>query len=175
MINNDANKKPQRKSNRLKDYDYSLPGAYFVTICTQNKIYLFGNIINTMLQLNDAGKMINRWWQELNNKFDDVKTDEYVVMPNHFHGIIIITESIRETHIGVPLQNAMQWFKTMTTNEYIRNVKQSGWTPFVGKLWQRSYYDHISRNEGELNLIRQYIIDNPSDWSKDKYHINITP
>jgi putative transposase len=123
-MDNTTNEKPRRKPNRLKDYDYSLPGAYFVTICTQNKICLFGNIANGKIQLNDAGRMIEKWWQGLNHKFDNMQTDESIVMPNHFHGVIILKENIESgTHIGVPLQTVVQWFKTMTTNEYIRNVK----------------------------------------------------
>jgi len=155
----------------LKEYDYSLLGAYFVTICTQNKVCQFGNITDSTIQLNDAGRMIEKWWLELNHKFDNIQTDEYIVMPNHFHGVIMLMDvSGRGTHAGVPLQSVIQWFKTMTTNEYIRNVKHNKWTPFVGKLWQRSYYDHIARKEGELNLIRQYIIDNPMLWSEDEYN-----
>jgi putative transposase len=123
------------------------------------------------MQLNDAGRIIEKWWLELNHKFDNMQTDESIVMPNHFHGVIILKENIeRGTHIGVPLQTVVQWFKTMTTNEYIRNVKQNRWITFIGKLWQRSYYDHIARNEGKLNLIRQYIIDNPMQWSEDEYN-----
>ncbi len=66
-------------------------------------------------------------------------------------------------HVGAPLHGVLQWFKTMSTNEYIRGVKQRGWMPFPGKLWQRNYYEHIVRNESELNRIRQYIIDNPGN------------
>ena len=71
-------------------------------------------------------------------------------------------------HICLPLQSIVQWFKTMTTNEYIRNVKQDHWQPFNGKLWQRNYYEHIIRNEDELNRIREYIINNPAQWEFDQ-------
>ena len=71
-------------------------------------------------------------------------------------------------HTGSPLRAVVQWFKTMTTNEYIRGVKQNGWLRFDGKLWQRNYYDHIIRNENELNRIRRYIVDNPAKWQYDR-------
>jgi len=79
-----------RRSIRLKDYDYSQPGAYFVTICVQNKKCFFGKITEIEMILNDAGKMLQQWWHELNNKFQFVNTDEYAVMPNHFHGVVFI-------------------------------------------------------------------------------------
>jgi len=144
-----------------------------VTVCIQGKICLFGDIADGAMQMNDAGRMAEKWWIELNHKFDNVETDEYVVMPNHFHGIIMLTiaNPIQGAHTGAPLQEIMQWFKTMTTNEYIRGVKQKGWPPFPGKLWQRSYYDHIIRNENELNLAREYIMYNPIRWPKDKYNV----
>ena len=79
-----------RRSIRLRDYDYSLPGAYFVTVCTQDRVCLFGNVAGNTMRLNDAGQMIEQWWFELNRKFPTVESDEFVVMPNHFHGIVII-------------------------------------------------------------------------------------
>ncbi|MBC7263536.1 MAG: hypothetical protein H5T64_04160 [Chloroflexi bacterium] len=166
--------KHHRRSIRLQDYDYSQPGAYFLTICTQDQQCLFGEIVDGEMQLNDAGRMIARWWEELPNKFPSAETDEYVVMPNHFHGIVIIVGAdlcVRPdpgTHVGVPLPEMVQWFKTMTTNEYIRGVKQHGWHPFPGKLWQRNYYEHVIRNEQSLHRIREYIATNPQRWSLDK-------
>jgi REP element-mobilizing transposase RayT len=71
-------------------------------------------------------------------------------------------------HTGSPLQRVIQWFKTMTTNEYIRGVKQNGWLPFLGKLWQRNYYEHIIRNENEMARIREYILNNPAQWTTDR-------
>jgi putative transposase len=79
-----------RRSIRLRNYDYSLPGAYFVTVCTQDRACLFGNVADDTMRLNDAGRMIEQWWFELNRKFPTVETDEFVVMPNHFHGIVVI-------------------------------------------------------------------------------------
>ncbi|MEN6621573.1 MAG: transposase [Smithella sp.] len=176
-----------RRSIRLKDYDYSQSGAYFVTICTHNKAYLFGHVEDGTMNLNNAGKMIERWHQELGKKFSNIKCIEHIVMPNHIHYIIqnacisvgadlrVCPEKLGECmqkgeHTGSPLQKTVQWFKTMSTNEYIQNVKNNQWPPFNGKLWQRNYYERIIRNEDELNRIREYIINNPINWSMDEYN-----
>jgi REP element-mobilizing transposase RayT len=84
----------RRRSIRLRDHDYSRAGSYFVTICTKNREFLFGEIKDRKMKLNDPGKMMMYWWEKMNDKFPTVKTDEYVVMPNHFHGIIVIVESL---------------------------------------------------------------------------------
>jgi hypothetical protein len=104
-------------------------------------------------------------------------------MPNHFHGIVVTAgptvgadlrvgpfgkDAIqRGAHTGAPLRTVVQWFKTMTTNQYMRGVKTLGWTTFQGRLWQRNYYEHVVRNEESLNRIRQYIVDNPTRWTID--------
>lgn len=191
-----------RRSIRLKGYDYSHSGAYFVTIVTQGRAALFGTIENGEMQLNDAGEMIVKWWNELPNKFPQITLGAFVIMPNHVHGIIIIEAIVPDDndgrrvggnlrvppgladgqeggHVGPPQQppqqkpNApfsqmIQWFKTMTTNEYIRGVKELGWPRFDGKLWQRDYYEHILRNADEANRIHLYIEANPSHWSEDE-------
>ncbi len=151
-----------RRSIRLKEYDYSLPGAYFVTICTKNRECLFGHIRNNAMVLNEAGRMIERWWQELPRKFPMIDMDAHVIMPNHLHGIIaIVGAALRgrperpdskegQPHRVAPTLGIMiDWLKTMTTNEYIRGVRQYQWHPFPGKLWQRNYYEHVIRNEHE--------------------------
>ena len=182
--------KHHRKSIRLKGYDYSQVGLYFITICCQNKLHLFGNVINKQMILNDAGKMIEKWFNELQNKFPDVKCHEMVVMPNHIHFIIEnigsvgadlrvcpndsnisktekrVSEILGE-HAGSPLHRVLQWFKTMSTNEYIRGVKNNNWIPFDGKLWQRNYWEHIIRNDQSYQKISDYIINNPSKWNDD--------
>jgi putative transposase len=167
-----------RHSTRLKGYDYSQAGAYFVTLCMQNHECLFGSISDGKMILNDAGKMVEKWYHELTNKFSDIQCNEYMVMPNHFHCIIIIVgadlcvrpDSLdkKSEHKGSPLQRIVQWFKTMTTNEYLRNIKQNGWEPFICKLWQRNYYEHIIRDEDSLHEISKYIINNPMNWETDK-------
>jgi len=111
-------------------------------------------------------------------------------MPNHFHGIVNIAGAGRcgrDSKLGQPhdksgqprgvaptLGDIVNWFKTMTTNQYIRGVKQNGWLPFGGKLWQRNYYEHIIRSEEELNHIRQYIVDNPANWRTDEENPDVT-
>ena len=200
--------KHHRRSIRFKGYDYTQAGAYFVTIVTQGRECLFGRVVNGDMHLNDAGQMIERWWSALSNKFPHVIPDAAIVMPNHFHGIIVITDGpiddnaaaavgadqrVRPmpgthadggTHTGVPLRvcpetgaarpsfdagvpQIVQWFKTMTTNAYIRGVKTLGWAPFPGKLWQRNYYEHIIRDENAHHRIRHYIINNPAQWNAD--------
>jgi REP-associated tyrosine transposase len=170
-----------RRSVRLMGFDYAEPGAYFVTIVTQERSCLFGEIIEGQMQVNRAGEAITRWWLELTRKFTTVETDEFIVMPNHCHGIIVIVDPTvgadlrvgppndrTGAHAGAPLPTIVQWFKTMTTNEYIRGVKTLGWPSFRGQLWQRSYYEHVIRNADSLNRIRQYIIDNPVRWEFDR-------
>ena len=184
-----------RRSIRLKDYDYSQAGAYFVTICTQNRECMFGDIVGGEMRLNDAGCMITRWWEKISTKFSTVETDVHIIMPNHFHGIISIvgaalcgcpsmkgnrplknkdniinnTQNTGHPRGGAPtLCDVMDWFKTMTTNEYIAGVKQNGWARFNGKFWQRNYYEHIIRSEPELHKIREYIVNNPLNWETDE-------
>ncbi len=176
--------KHHRRSIRLKDYDYTQAGAYFITVCTKDRACLFGEVVGSDMRLNDAGQMIEKWWLELNHKFPTLKTDACMVMPNHVHGIAITTETVgadlrvgpdmRGAHTGAPLPTVAQWFKTMTTNEYIRGVKQFGWLPFCGHLWQRNYYEHIIRNEESLSRIRQYILDNPARWAFDRENPHVT-
>lgn len=178
----DFNKHP-RHSLRLKGYDYSQPGGYYITICTQGRRRLFGEVAGQQMILGDAGRMIDRWWSQMPHKFPNITLDEYVTMPDHFHGIIIINNDVDDG--GVPLVGTLNAdntsdragtrpapevgdiigaFKSLTTNEYIHNVRENGWVPLDGKLWQRSYWEHIIRDEREMDIKRQYIIDNPTRW-----------
>ena len=175
-----------RKSNRLQNYDYSQAGYYFVTICTQNRQCLFGEIVEGQMILNEVGKIIGRWWDQTKNKFPNIELDEFVIMPNHFHGIIALVgadlrvcpdspgqdataKRIKQgEHTGSPLQKIIQWFKTMTTNECIQGVKSGICSPFAKRLWQRSFYDHVIRDEQSLHDIREYIQNNPLDWELDE-------
>jgi REP element-mobilizing transposase RayT len=186
-----------RRSIRLKGYDYSLPGYYYVTICVHERVYLFGNIRADEMILNDAGQMINKWCAEIPKKFECISLDSFVIMPNHIHAIFINTGPVgadlcvcpkteekgrpvgvdlcvypdnieKGRHAGLPLQKVVQWFKTMTTNEYIQNVKRNNWQGFTKRLWQRNYYEHIIRNEEDYYNTKEYIISNPKNWGKDK-------
>lgn len=141
-----------------------------MTIVILNFEMLFGQIQNQQMYLNQAGEMITRWWYELLHKFPNINADIFVVMPNHLHGIIFIHESASNPDDKSSLIQMMHWFKTMTTNEYIRGVKQWGWKPFDKHLWHRSYYDHIIRSEIAAQRITNYIETNPARWHNDKYH-----
>ena len=178
---NDEPPQPRRRSIRLKGFDYTEPGAYFVTIVTQDRSCLFGEVVDGHMELNSAGVVITRWWLELTRKFTTVEADAYIVMPNHCHGIIVIADPTvgadlcvgppngrTGAHAGAPLPTIIQWFKTMTTNDYMRGVRRFGWPTFRGQLWQRSYFEHIIRDADSLTRIRQYIIDNPARWAFDR-------
>ena len=172
---------PSRKQNRLPDYDYAQEGAYFVTLCTHNRARLFvmenpyvvGNDLCVVPQISKptqgtahrpfptvGNQIIHKWVREVENKFPNVVIDKYVVMSDHLHLIV----TIKERHIGRSLPDVMRFFKTMTTNEYIRGVKNSELQPFEGKLWQKSYYDHVIRNQQDYNEIWEYIENNPTKW-----------
>jgi putative transposase len=181
-----------RHSIRLKGYDYSQAGLYFITICIKDRKCLLGKIIDGKMILNDAGLMVEKWYYELKNKYPYIECGEFIVMPNHFHCIVInngsrvpvsigadlcvCPKSTNESehdlgeHAGSPLRRMVQWFKTMTTNEYIRGIKNHGWQPFNGKLWQRNYWEHIIRDEKSHQRISVYILNNPDKWQNDKFH-----
>jgi len=169
-----------RQSIRLKGYNYSLPGAYFVTICAFRKQCAFGEVVDGAIRLNEIGDMVAEWWSKLQRNFTGVEVDTWVIMPNHLHGIISIVgadprvralsnayEAEEGARAGAPLPRVIQWFKTMTTNRYIRKVKQEGQGRIAGRLWQRGYYEHIIRTEKALNAIREYIESNPARWGDD--------
>lgn len=178
----------QRHSIRLSGYDYSQPGAYFVTICVKNRECLFGDIVDGEMRLNGAGIMVQQWYHELASHFADIQCGDFICMPNHLHFIInnvgadrcVRPDFLSQTQPGqtrrsaptnttnsTNLSTVVQWLKTMSTNEYIRGVKHHGWLPFSEKLWQRNYYDHIIRNETDLHRIQEYIQTNPAHWKLD--------
>lgn len=147
----------------------------------------FGYVVDGNMILNECGRKIQNWYYELENKFLNCKNHSMIVMPNHIHFIMELTTTVgadlrvcpdlRENkqnelgeHIGSPLHSIIQWFKTMTTNEYIRNVKTKNWPPFNKRLWQRNYYEHIIRNELSFNQITEYIHTNPAKWEFDKFY-----
>jgi len=159
MDENTKNRKPLR----LKHYDYSHQGLYFVTICTNKKLCLYGKINNDKILLNDAGCMLETCWHDLSTRFNSIGLHEFVVMPNHFHGIIELkkNDSILGEIIGA--------YKSITTNQYINGVKENNWLPFDYRLWQRNYYEHVIRNEVSHQKITDYIEHNPAKWCDDKY------
>ncbi|MDF5723751.1 MAG: hypothetical protein PUP91_25460 [Rhizonema sp. PD37] len=187
-----------RRSIRLKGYDYSQPGAYFITICTHQRECLFGEILNGQMQLNNFGRIIQLHWGNLQKHHLHIKLDEFVVMPNHLHGIIIlfneiqmfvgaglnatftsqtektiikpaptaanIGKSINYQQKGIP--EILRGFKTFSARQ-INNILCQQGVP----LWQRNYYEHIIRNESELNRIREYIVNNPQKWTEDSNYL----
>lgn len=183
-----------RKNIRLAGYDYASSGAYFVTICTKNREDLFGEIKNGEMVLNAIGKIVNKWWKKLPTKFENIRIDECCIMPNHFHGIVwtvgvdpcvdpvpVCDDTNRETgtlgqggHTGPPLPRIVQWFKSMSTNEYFRYKNQDNLS-YGSVLWQRNYYERIIRNDTELSTVRKYIAENPLKWELDPDRNPISP
>lgn len=162
---------PNRKHIRLKDYDYSRKGAYFVTICTEKRMYLFQNVGAAPCgRPQQAYRLAQRWLEKIPEKYPTISLDKYVIMPNHLHLILFFSEEqTAGGHMGPPLQEVMDWYKTMTTNEYIRGVKAGIFPPFQKKIWQRGYYEHIIRNEQDYLNIWTYIDQNPARWDSDEY------
>ena len=222
----------RRRSLRLKGYDYTHMGAYFVTIVTQGRLCLFGEIVGKEMRLNEAGETVCRFWEALPQRFPTIEMDMFVVMPNHLHGIVVIknratttVDNTKSTNVGaglVPARNtnstehraptnqnpdrgvenaptipnrattrvapteimdggvdtpitdrfalgdAIGAYKSLTTVEYTRGVKQMKWSPFHKRLWQRNYYEHVVRHDESLQQLQQYILDNPDQWAFDK-------
>lgn len=148
-----------RYSIRLKGYDYSQAGAYFVTVCIKNRECLLGNIANGEVQLNRAGNMVKNIWNNLPTHYPGVLIDQFVIMPNHIHGIVVLS-SVGAGLCACPNEGYAQHSKGQP-----QGVAP---TPFNEKLWHCNYYEHIIRNEDELNRIRQYIINNPLQWQFDR-------
>lgn len=180
-----------RQSVRLKGYDYSQKGLYFITICTENRKHLFGEIIHDCgMQLNIAGNMIAQIWYEIPHYLKNTRLHEFVIMPNHVHGIIEITTispvgadsiSAQKQADSIPahdwadmesapttLGDIVQMFKRYTTIEYIKMVKNGILPRFDKRIWQRNYWEHIIRNEHEFYQISEYIQQNPEKWDYDK-------
>lgn len=170
-----------RRSIRLKKYDYSQCGYYFITICAHNREHLFGEIISgRKMKLNNAGEMIQAIWNKIPGYYPNILTDAFVIMPNHIHGIINTvgadsisarTNSTKRAEMDsapTSLGTVVQMFKRYSTIEYIKMVKQHIVPAFNNRIWQRNYWEHIVRNENELNCIRDYIRLNPLKWETDK-------
>ena len=156
-----------RRSIRLKHYDYSQEGAYFVTVCTNDKEWLFGDVINGEMQLNDMGNVTLQCWKEIPKHFPNAVLDEFIVMPNHIHGIVIFNA------VGAKNISPLQHGTSMTIGSVIRGFKigVTKWARANGAShdpWQRNYYEHIIRNQPELNKIREYIINNLLNWETDE-------
>ena len=185
--------KHHRRSIRLEGYDYTLPGVYFVSMISYRRVCIFGEIAKGMVEFSLVGDLVNNCWLSIPNHFESTTLDEYVLMPNHLHGIIFINESpgkgkaFAKDNIdnddsllanALPLRqfgtqsgslNAIvQNFNSVSTRLVNKSYYKTG-----NKIWQRNYYERIIRNERELNAIRQYICDNPLNWERDEEYVNL--
>lgn len=164
----------RRKNVRLPGFDYSQAGYYFITICTQDERCLFGEVQNGAMTLNVLGMVVQRYWQEIPKHYQNVELDAFVIMPNHMHGIIVINEGdvTKNNNVGAInnrpyglLSRVVKSFKNVTTKE----IKSNGNLNFQ---WQKSFYDHVIRDEPSLETIREYIINNPLQWELDTENPN---
>ena len=155
-------KLPQSKQIRLKEYDYSAEGYYFITICTKNRLELFGKIYNTCrdgnlpsakIKLTKTGIIVEKYIKQISNIYNYAIIDEYIIMPNHIHMILVL-----EKNVGKNISTVIGQFK--------RNVSLELKYP----IWQKRFYEHIIRNEKEYYKIKEYIINNISNWEEDKYN-----
>jgi len=146
---------------------------YFVTICVYQNRKIFGNIVGAgpcagpILNLNNFGLMAQSIWSDIPKFYPNIEINEFVVMPNHIHGIVIISENNGRTRGSAPtlsLPDVIQRFKSLTTTRYCHMTNLSP------KLWQRNYHDHIIRNDKDFTCIRKYIINNPAKWDMDEYN-----
>ena len=166
-----------RKPNRLKDYDYSQTGYYLVTICTQDRVNYFGGIEKGQMRLNDIGQVVTDCWRGIPEHFRNTALDEFVVMPNHIHGIIVIkgNNSLQGDGVGNNDRCSLRNARNMELLPKIISQYKSSVTRMVRKQWdnhrfgwQKSFYDHVIRNDEDLYRARTYIQNNPLNWELDK-------
>ena len=177
-----------RSSTRLKGYDYSQSGAYFVTVCTYQHQSLFGTVVGGEMALNSFGQLVlEEWFKSARIRSEiELFTDEFVVMPNHIHGIIWI---VNDPYVGATRRVALTIPRVVPTSSRPCGPKPGSIGAIIGQyksvvtkrinqirethgepIWQRNYHDHIIRDETELVNIRAYIADNPHRWTQDRYH-----
>jgi putative transposase len=160
-----------RRSLRLSGYDYSQDGAYFITISVKKRQGLLGNIVKNQMQLNNYGKIVEKSLEWLSQAYDQVELDEWVIMPNHLHVIVVISANRRggsrtaPTDVSKikPLGRLIGAFKTTSTKQ-INFIRKTNGIPF----WQRNFYEHVIRDDHSFNRIREYIVTNPLRWDLDR-------
>lgn len=160
-----------RKTYRLPGYDYSHGGYYMITMRTQGRIEYFGKINNERMELNQCGLIVNQIWQWLPQQYPYVSLDEYIIMPNHFHGIVYIDQEQRWAARVPPLPRMVNSLSRVMAAFKVRTSKlihQSGLLEFK---WQRSFYDNIIRNGMQLENFRRYIRENPTKWWRDRSNL----
>ena len=175
------------RSIRLKGYDYSQEGLYFITICCENNICRFGNIENEEMILNDFGQIAHNEWLNLAERFDNFELDTFQIMPNHIHSIISLkvkigqsasndnenseNNSCLEIWAGASpaptTADIIGSYKSLVANGCLGIYKSKN--EIMGKLWQRNYYEHIIRDENSYQTISNYVENNPSKWLEDKF------
>ncbi len=164
-----------RRSIRLKGYDYARAGAYFVTLCTKDRACLFGDIVDGLMVLNEAGRVVEECWNDIPAHFHQIILDAFVVMPNHIHGILRIVDAVGAKDVS-PLPSRRPGTSN-TIGSVIRGFK-IGVTKWmrantdIQELWQRNYYEHVIRDESSLRRIREYIAKNPASWADDEENPN---
>ena len=153
--------KHHRRSIRLKNYDYTLPGAYFITICTRENGDILGYLVGQQVELSPLGQVVERHLEVLPDFFSNLQIDERVIMPDHLHAILIL--SAREETKSATIPTIVQNFKSVTSRKINRMCRRPG-----QRFWQRNYYDHVIRNEQSLAETRQYVRQNPmgESWSR---------
>jgi putative transposase len=157
---------------------FARAGAYSVTVCTWGKKCMFGDVVDGTMRLNGVGRMVETVWRSLPDRFPAMGLDEFVVMPNHVHGVIVLDHvhhsAVQATIVGTSLAGARPTlgqivgaFKSISTVKCLRQIKGGDLPPSSGRLWQRNYYEHVIRDEDSLNRIRQYILENVVKWAED--------
>jgi len=174
-----------RRSIRLRDYDYCSTGAYFVTICAFQRECLFGEVVEGEMQVNQFGEIVREEWQKTDNVRENVILDEFVIMPNHIHGILIVVDGVGATRwvalnepnldtratrrvaptgpVSGSIGAIVGQFKSAVTKR-INTLRDNPGCP----VWQRSYYEHVIRSERDLENVRRYIMENPLKWDLDE-------
>ena len=172
MTTTPENSDLQRRTFRLRGYDYTQPGAYFVTICTAERLCVLGDVVDGQVALSRDRRIVARAWTGLANHYGHVEFDAFVVMSNHVHGVIMLADAINETgRAGLKpapttrhaLREIVRAFKTFSARRV--NIDRDS----IGEpVWQRNYYEHVVRNERELEAVREYILANPAKWEEDE-------
>ena len=178
--------KHHRRSIRLKEYDYSQQGWYFITLCTKDRKRLFGKVVDSNIKLNEWGKIAEKEWLKTAEIRKNIIIDRYIIMPNHLHGIIGIVDGEAgyskgtmhraptvlappKEQFGKPTTNSIPTIIRSYKAVITKTINSRRNTP-GSPVWQKNYYERVIRNEPEINRIRKYIIENPAKWQDDKYY-----